>query len=117
MLYQLKGTTKGQGHLSKTIFATRKRGHAWGQCVSSFFFLNWFVGSFKIRGVANQMANLPPEVKNGTRKLITMSAGNYGKAFAYTLNKLNLPGLCLMPLTAPSNRITLIKVNIINDHL
>jgi threonine dehydratase len=56
------------------------------------------------------MANLPPEVKNGSRKLITMSAGNYGKAFAYTLNKLNLPGLCLMPLTAPSNRITLIKV-------
>ncbi|XP_061187813.1 L-threonine dehydratase catabolic TdcB-like isoform X2 [Saccostrea echinata] len=66
-------------------------------------------GSFKIRGVVNQMANLPQEVKSGKRKLITMSAGNYGKAFAYTLNKLNLSGLCLMPLTAPSNRIALIK--------
>ncbi|XP_062574298.1 L-threonine dehydratase catabolic TdcB-like isoform X2 [Saccostrea cucullata] len=66
-------------------------------------------GSFKIRGVVNQMANLPQEVKSGKRKLITMSAGNYGKAFAYTLNQLNLSGLCLMPLTAPSNRIALIK--------
>uniref|UniRef100_A0A8W8LNF0 L-serine ammonia-lyase n=1 Tax=Magallana gigas TaxID=29159 RepID=A0A8W8LNF0_MAGGI len=66
-------------------------------------------GSFKIRGVANQMANLPQEVKSGKRKLITMSAGNYGKAFAYTLDKLNLSGLCLMPLTAPSSRVALIK--------
>lgn len=68
------------------------------------------IGSFKIRGVANQMANLPQEVKSGKRKLITMSAGNYGKAFAYTLDKLNLSGLCLMPLTAPSSRVALIKV-------
>lgn len=68
------------------------------------------IGSFKIRGVANQMANLPQEVKRGKRKLITMSAGNYGKAFAYTLDKLNLSGLCLMPLTAPSSRVALIKV-------
>uniref|UniRef100_K1QWD3 L-serine deaminase n=1 Tax=Magallana gigas TaxID=29159 RepID=K1QWD3_MAGGI len=55
------------------------------------------------------MANLPQEVKSGKRKLITMSAGNYGKAFAYTLDKLNLSGLCLMPLTAPSSRVALIK--------
>nr|XP_022299983.1 uncharacterized protein LOC111108410 isoform X3 [Crassostrea virginica]XP_022299984.1 uncharacterized protein LOC111108410 isoform X3 [Crassostrea virginica] len=66
-------------------------------------------GSFKIRGVANQMASLPEEVKSGEKKLITMSAGNYGKAFAYTLDKLSLSGLCLMPLTAPSSRIALIK--------
>ena len=68
------------------------------------------IGSFKIRGVANQMTSLPEEVKSGEKKLITMSAGNYGKAFAYTLDKLSLSGLCLMPLTAPSSRIALIKV-------
>lgn len=57
------------------------------------------------------MANLPDEILKGEKKLITMSAGNYGKAFAYALNKLELPGLCLMPLTAPSSRVQLIKVN------
>ncbi|XP_033745239.1 serine racemase-like isoform X1 [Pecten maximus] len=66
-------------------------------------------GSFKIRGVANQMAVIPEEVKRGEKKLVTISAGNYGKAFAYALNKFSLPGLCLMPLTAPSSRVQLIK--------
>lgn len=66
-------------------------------------------GSFKIRGVASQMAYIPEDVKRGEKKLITMSAGNYGKAFAFALNKLGLPGLCLMPLTAPSSRVQLIK--------
>ncbi|OWF45249.1 uncharacterized protein LOC110457279 isoform X1 [Mizuhopecten yessoensis] len=66
-------------------------------------------GSFKIRGVASQMAFIPDEVKRGEKKLITMSAGNYGKAFAYALNKMGLSGLCLMPLTAPSSRVQLIK--------
>ncbi|XP_076114713.1 L-threonine ammonia-lyase-like isoform X1 [Mytilus galloprovincialis] len=66
-------------------------------------------GSFKIRGVANQMKFLPDDVKNGERKLITMSAGNYGKAFAYALQKHKLSGLCLMPITAPQSRVELIK--------
>ncbi|XP_060074158.1 L-threonine dehydratase catabolic TdcB-like isoform X1 [Ylistrum balloti] len=66
-------------------------------------------GSFKIRGVASQMAIIPDDVKRREKKLITISAGNYGKAFAYALNKLNLSGLCLMPLTAPSSRVQLIK--------
>lgn len=66
-------------------------------------------GSFKLRGVANQMAHLPEDVKSGNKLAITMSAGNYGKAFAYALNKLDLSGICIMPLTAPSSRVKLIK--------
>lgn len=66
-------------------------------------------GSFKLRGIANQMKFLPDEVKKGDKKLITMSAGNYGKAYAYTLEKRNLSGLCLMPITAPQSRVELIK--------
>lgn len=94
----------GGGSLGVTLYAS------W-RCII-YYNLIFFrsIGSFKIRGVANQMANLPQEVKSGKRKLITMSAGNYGKAFAYTLDKLNLSGLCLMPLTAPSSRVALIKV-------
>ena len=56
------------------------------------------------------MSDLPEEVKSGDKRLVTMSAGNYGKAFAYALNRLGLTGLCVMPLTAPSNRTELIKV-------
>lgn len=68
------------------------------------------LGSFKLRGIANQINYLPEEVKKGEKKLITMSAGNYGKAFAYTLQKIDLAGLCLMPITAPQSRVELIKV-------
>jgi len=71
-----------------------------------------FSGSFKLRGVANQMKFLPEDVRNGDTKLITMSAGNYGKAFAYALRQNNLSGLCLMPITAPQSRVELIKVKL-----
>ena len=66
------------------------------------------LGSFKTRGVSVQMARLKDEVKK--RGLVTMSAGNYGKAFAFFCNKLNLNGTVVMPKTAPENRETLIKV-------
>ena len=58
----------------------------------------------------NQMESLPEEMKSREKKLKTMSARYYEKAFAYTLDKLSLSGLCLRPLTAPSSRIALIKV-------
>jgi threonine dehydratase len=58
-----------------------------------------FSGSFKLRGVANQMKFLPEDVRNGDTKLITMSAGNYGKAFAYALRQNNLSGLLIVKYT------------------
>ena len=66
-------------------------------------------GSFKIRGIVNQMENAPKEVKDGDRTLITMSAGNYGRSFAYMCKELNLKGHVLMPITAPQNRVDLIR--------
>ena len=67
-----------------------------------------FTGSFKTRGVTLQMARLNDETR--AKGLVTMSAGNYGKAFAYFCNKLNINGTVVMPITAPKNRETLIKV-------
>ena len=75
-----------------------------------YYIFTYISGSFILRGVANQMNFLPEDVKTGERKLITMSAGNYGKAFAYALQKKNLSGLCLMPITAQQSRVELIKV-------
>lgn len=74
-------------------------------------------GSFKIRGVINQMEHLPPEVREGTKEAVTLSAGNYGKAFAYCMSKKGLKGLVLMPHTAPDDRVEMIKVSIILDLL
>lgn len=64
-------------------------------------------GSFKIRGVANQFARKPTGIP-----LVTMSAGNYGKAFAYALKHYGCKGKVVMPETAPASRSTLIEVSL-----
>ncbi|KAK7102030.1 L-threonine ammonia-lyase-like [Littorina saxatilis] len=66
-------------------------------------------GSFKIRGVVNQLEEVSKATDLSERMLVTMSAGNYGKAFAYYLQKCGLPGTCVMPITVPDNRVTLLK--------
>ena len=67
-------------------------------------------GSFKVRGVANQFAHVPSEVINNKKSLVTMSAGNYGKAFAFASKKQNLPATVCMPETAPAHKAALIEV-------
>ncbi|KAI1882225.1 hypothetical protein AGOR_G00248500 [Albula goreensis] len=61
-------------------------------------------GSFKIRGVANQFARRP---KGG--HFVTMSAGNYGKSFAYASKHYGSKGKVVMPETAPISRSVLIQ--------
>ncbi|KAM8908010.1 phenylserine dehydratase-like [Spinachia spinachia] len=61
-------------------------------------------GSFKIRGVANQFSSRP---KGG--HFVTMSAGNYGKAFAYASKHYGSRGKVVMPETAPVSRSILIQ--------
>ncbi|KAM6895589.1 L-threonine ammonia-lyase-like [Xenentodon cancila] len=61
-------------------------------------------GSFKIRGVANQFARRP---RGG--HFVTMSAGNYGKSFAYASKHYGSKGKVIMPETAPESRSVLIK--------
>ncbi|KAM7366988.1 hypothetical protein PAMP_014918 [Pampus punctatissimus] len=61
-------------------------------------------GSFKIRGVANQFARRP---KGG--HFVTMSAGNYGKSFAYASKHYGSKGKVVMPETAPLSRSILIQ--------
>ncbi|BFZ08713.1 hypothetical protein BsWGS_11754 [Bradybaena similaris] len=69
-------------------------------------------GSFKIRGVVNQMRQV--RKKHGDDcDLVTISAGNYGKAFAYCVGRSGgrsgVRNACIMPTTAPKNRVTLIE--------
>lgn len=44
------------------------------------------------------------------KKLVTMSGGNYGKAFAYSVRGTGLEAVCIMPETVPANRIQVIQV-------
>lgn len=64
-------------------------------------------GSFKARGVLNQFLSLKPADREKT--LVTMSAGNYGKAFAYVASIEKLPALVFMPETAPIDRKHMIE--------
>ncbi|XP_058949463.2 L-threonine ammonia-lyase isoform X1 [Pocillopora verrucosa] len=66
-------------------------------------------GSFKIRGVVNQFANIPSVITENKKSLVSMSAGNYGKAFALATKEQNLPAILCMPETAPINRAKLIE--------
>ena len=66
-------------------------------------------GSFKIRGIVNQIHRGPKDIISGDKALITMSAGNYGRAFAYMCQELKLKGHVVMPETAPPSRVDLIK--------
>ncbi|KPP75629.1 putative serine racemase [Scleropages formosus] len=61
-------------------------------------------GSFKIRGVANQLARRPRG-----HPFVTMSAGNYGKSFAYASKYYGCKGKVVMPDTAPASRSALIQ--------
>lgn len=67
-------------------------------------------GSFKVRGIVNQFANIPSEIINRKKNLVSMSAGNYGKAFAFATERQNLPATLCMPESAPISRAKLIEV-------
>jgi len=72
-------------------------------------------GSFKLRGVSTQFAAALKEFsglsqkKCGELELVTMSAGNYGRSYAYAAQSLGLPATVLMPDTAPANRAEMLR--------
>ena len=51
-------------------------------------------------------------ITENKKSLVSMSAGNYGKAFALATKEQNLPAILCMPETAPINRAKLIEVQI-----
>ncbi|MEP6647727.1 MAG: threonine ammonia-lyase [Saprospiraceae bacterium] len=61
------------------------------------------VRSFKIRGAYNLMSSLPWEqIKTG---VVCASAGNHAQGFAYSCNKLGVPGVVFMPVITPNQKI------------
>jgi len=62
-------------------------------------------GSFKIRGVINVLSSLP----TSNKRLVTMSAGNFGRTFAFITKQLGFDATVIMPETVPKDRIATIE--------
>lgn len=61
------------------------------------------VFSFKLRGAANKLAQLPPEVLR--RGVIAVSAGNHAQGVALAARQLGIPALIVMPQTTPAIKV------------
>jgi len=70
-----------------------------------------YTGSFKARGTAYQFLSLSTDDVVSKRTLVTMSAGNYGKAFAQIASKFQLPAVVFMPELAPPERRSMIEAS------
>ena len=55
----------------------------------------------------NQFANL--NLKSDSVKLVSFSAGNYGKAFSFMCAKNNVKGKVILPKTAAESRVKYIE--------
>jgi threonine dehydratase len=65
------------------------------------------IGSFKIRGAANTIAGLGPDVL--ARGLVTASAGNMAQGVAWCARRLGVPCTVIAPETAPHTKIAAIE--------
>ena len=61
------------------------------------------IGSFKIRGAANAIAQLQPE------HLVTASAGNMAQGVAWCARRLGIPCTVIAPATAPDAKVSAIE--------
>ncbi len=65
------------------------------------------IGSFKIRGAANAMDHLAPEMLS--RGVLTASAGNMAQGVAWRARELGIPCTVVAPETAPDTKVRAIE--------
>jgi len=65
------------------------------------------IGSFKIRGAANAMGHLSPEML--ARGVLTASAGNMAQGVAWRARELGIPCTVVAPETAPETKVKAIE--------
>ena len=66
-------------------------------------------GSFKVRGLVNMLESSPKELLDGKLVPITMSGGNFARAFSQILSQMGLHGKVVMPETVPQSRVERVK--------
>jgi threonine dehydratase len=65
------------------------------------------IGSFKIRGAANAMCHMKPEML--VRGVLTASAGNMAQGVAWRARELGIPCTVVAPQTAPETKVKAIE--------
>jgi threonine dehydratase len=65
------------------------------------------IGSFKIRGAASAIAEIPAE--RLAKGLLTASAGNMAQGVAFCARRLNIPATAITPESAPETKLQAIK--------
>jgi threonine dehydratase len=65
------------------------------------------IGSFKLRGATNAMAQLPPDQLS--RGVLTASAGNMAQGVAWRARELGIPCTVVAPETAPETKLRAIE--------
>ena len=65
------------------------------------------IGSFKIRGAANAMSQIPPAAL--ARGVMTASAGNMAQGVAWCARERGIPCTVIAPDTAPANKVQAIE--------
>ena len=65
------------------------------------------IGSFKIRGAANAMGHMTPEMLS--RGVLTASAGNMAQGVAWRAHELGIPCTVVAPETAPDTKVRAIE--------
>src|SRR5450432_3703051 len=65
------------------------------------------IGAFKIRGAANAMARLDPQLLE--RGVLTASAGNMAQGVAFCARRIGVPATIVAPDTAPATKIRAVE--------
>lgn len=65
--------------------------------------------------MVHQFLTLSDEDRRNKRTLVTMSAGNYGKAFSFIAKQQEMPAVVYMPEDAPLDREKTIQVKKITE--
>ncbi|MFE3138090.1 threonine/serine dehydratase [Streptomyces scopuliridis] len=65
------------------------------------------IGAFKLRGAANAIARLEPDVR--ARGVVTHSSGNHGQAVAWAARAAGIPAVIVMPEDAMAVKVTATK--------
>ena len=66
-------------------------------------------GSFKMRGAANRMAQIPPEGRKAG--VVAFSSGNHAQGVARAARLMGMPAVIVMPADAPQVKIAGVKAD------
>lgn len=105
-VYAAQKVIAGRVHRTPTLRSTYF-GERFGVSLYCKYEMLQRAGSFKIRGVLNNVHHLSPDEKS--KGIITLSAGNHAQATALAARELGVPCTVVMPATAVRSKVEATK--------